>query len=463
MKSEMQTAETAILAFGDFMLDLRRRQLVTRTTGEVSRLTGRPMDALLYLAARPGVLASKEELLAVVWEGVTVEDNSLAKCISTIRKALGEGPNDNRFIVTEARRGYRFVADIAAAQVRERGTPPRRLSASALASQLYVSGWSALTRPGGATLQRGLEQLEEAVRIDPQFALAQACVAAGYALLGVFGLAPPLEVFPRARAAALAALAADATLADAHAQLGHVYTMFELDFAAADACYRRALDLDSHCLVALHYMGLQALCAGKFEDAFDVLRRAQAIEPLAANISANIAMGHYYAGAYDKAILQAEATLELAPQFAHAQSVLGRSCMRLGDVDRALQLFDRRIGATIGSAADVPAALALAGKHAESKVYLDRLLAERRHRYVSAFDIATIYAAQNDVSGALDWLETALVERAQPISALAVDPAFKHLSREPRFQTILSTLGHQTPVALLRAESRPDSSGNGAI
>jgi tetratricopeptide (TPR) repeat protein len=165
-----------------------------------------------------------------------------------------------------------------------------------------------------------------------------------------------MTVFPKARAAALAAIAADATLADAHAQLGHVYTMFDFDFAAADTSYRHALDLDPHCLVALHYMGLQSILVGRFEDAFRNLRLAQAIEPLAANISANIAMAHYYAGQYDQAIAQAEATLELAPQFAHAQSIIGRSWLRLGEVDRALQLFCQRSGETIGSAADIPAA-----------------------------------------------------------------------------------------------------------
>jgi len=437
----MQTDQSGILAFGDFLLDPRRRQLVTRLTGAPSRLTGRPLEALLYLAARPGILVPKEDLMAAVWAGVIVEENSLAKCISAIRKALGERPNDNRFIVTEPRRGYRFVAETVPADATHPGAPPRRLSADPQASQLYVSGWSALTRPGGATLQRGLEQLEQAVQIDPQFALAHACVAAGYALLGVFGLSAPLEVFPRARSAALAALAADPTLADAHAQLGHVYTMFEFDFASAEVCYRRALDLDPNCLVALHYMGLQAICAGRFEDAFRDLRRAQAIEPLAANVSANIAMGYYYAGQYDRAIAQAEATLELAPQFAHAQSVLGRSWLRFGDVDQAIHIFRQRRGVTIGSAADVPAALAIAGKHAESKAGLDGLLAARGHGYVSAFDIATVYAAQDALGAALDWLEIAFIERAQPICALAVDPAFRHLIQESRFQALLAKLG----------------------
>lgn len=442
----MTVDPSEILAFGDFRLDMRRRQLLSGAGREPVALTGRPLQALMLLAARPGVLVPKADLMAVVWKGVTVEDNSLAKCISTIRRALGETPHENRFIVTEPGRGYRFVPRPTAGEAPDGAPPSRRLSVDPQASQLYVSGWSALTRPGGATLQRGLEQLELAVRIDPQFALGHACVAAGYALLGVFGIAAPMDVFPKARAAALTALSADETLAEAHAQLGHIYTMFELDPVAATPCYRRALNLDHNCLVALHYMGLQAMCAGAFDQAFRHLRRAQAIEPLAPNISANIAMCHYYAEQYERAIAQAEATLELAPQFAHARSVLGRSWLRLGEPDRALQAFAQREGATIGSAADEPAALAFAGRHAQSKRMLDELIAARSRSYISAFDIATICAAQDDRRGALDWLEIAFEERAQPICALGVDPALRHLHAEPRFQSLLARLGRLASV-----------------
>lgn len=444
----MEAAEAPVLIFGDFSLDVRRRRLVHRVTGCPSQLTGRPLDALIYLASRPGDLVAKEELMAAVWSGLTVEENSVAKCISAIRAALGEQPKDKCFIATEPRRGYRFIAEVKAADPVDPAPPSRRLSTNPQASQLFVSGWSALTRPGAATLQRGLEQLEQAVQVDPHFALAHACVAGAYALLGVFGLAPPKDVFPKAESAALAAIAADANLADGHAQLGHVHTMFTFDFVAADACFRRALALNPDCLVAHHYLALQAICAGKFDAAIQALRRAQAIEPLAPNISANIAMAHYYAGDYAQAIAQAEATLDIAPQFAHAESILGRSWLRLGHVDRALALFQRRTAETIGSAADVPAALALAGRQAEARRRLDELKTVRRERYVSAFDIATIHAALNDSSDALEWLETAFIERAQPVSALAIDPAFHHLGGEPRLRNILDKLGRSPSAGL---------------
>ena len=431
----MDAAPAQALRFGGFRLDAQRRQLVREATGEAARLTGRAFEALAYLAARPGVLVPKAELMAALWPGVTVEENSLTQCISALRRALGDSPGEHRFIVTEAGRGYRFVGGAQGA-----GLSARRRSDNPQANQLYVSGWSALTRPGAGNLERGLRQLERAVLIDPGFALAHVCIADGYALLGVFGMAAPREVFPKARAAVTTALDLDDGFADAHAELGHIQAMFDLDPPAAEASYRRALALDPGSALAQHYRALQLICAADFEGALIHLRQAQALEPLAANVSANIGMAHYYAGRYHEAIAQLEATLELDPEFAHARSLLGRCRLRLGDIDEALGEFARRSSATIGSAADVPAALAIAGRTEDAQAQLRQMIAERARRYVSAYDVATVCAALGDRAASLDWLETALAERAQPISYLAVDPVFRGLHGEPRVQQILRRL-----------------------
>ena len=434
----METAPAPVISFGGFRLDTRRRQL-TSATGEVLRLSSRGFETLLYLARRPGVLVSKADLKRAIWSDVTVEENSLTQCISAIRRALGESPAEHRFIVTEAGRGYRFVADVKGG--RDHRAHVYRSSDNPQANQLFVSGWSALTRPGAGNLERGLRQLERAILIDPNFALAHVCIADGYALLGVFGLAAPHAVFPLARRAVLAALEIDDGFADAHAELGHILAMYDLDRSGAEAAYRRALALDPKSVLAHHYMALHMICGGRFDDALEHLRRAQAVEPLAANLSANIGMAHYYAGRYHEAIAQLESTLELDPEFAHARSLIGRCRLRLGDIDEALRQFERRSTATIGSAADIPAALALAGRTAESAEQLHGMIAARDHAYVSAFDIATVYSVQGDRAAAIDWLETALEERAQPISYLRVDPAFKWLRTDPRVERFLGRLG----------------------
>ena len=99
----------------------------------------------------------------------------------------------------------------------------------------------------------------------------------------------------------------------------------------------------------------------------------------------------------------------------------------MGDAQKANEAFERRTSITIGSVADLPAAHVLAGRRDEAIVELERLVTTARERYVSAYDVATIYAALGDTQTALDWLERALERRDPPIPLIGVDPAFDSL------------------------------------
>jgi DNA-binding winged helix-turn-helix (wHTH) protein/predicted negative regulator of RcsB-dependent stress response len=425
------------IALGDFRIDLRRRRLLSARTGEAVRLGSRAFETLAHLAGRPGILVSKAELKAAVWPDVTVEDNSVSQCIAALRRALGEGPGQNRYIATEPGRGYRFIAAEAGSPAAAHGLE----SANAEAFQAYVTGYSALTRPGGGNLQRGVAELERAVRLDTGFALALVYLANGYVLLGVYGVTPPREIEAKAQAAVARALALAPDFAEAHAVAGHIRMVFDLDPPAAEAAFARALALDPKSLLGRHFMGLLCTITGRFDEALHHLRLAQAQDPLALGISANIGQAHYYARRYHEAIAQLERTLELDPNFGHAQSVLGRCYLRLGDYDRALEVFGARTGRTVASDGDIPSALALSGRTAQARAGLAALIAESAGRYVSAYDLARIHMALGERDAALSALETAVAQSAQPVSFVRHEAAFDALHGEPRFEQILRRLG----------------------
>lgn len=96
--------------FGPFRLDAAER-LLSRA-GEAVALTPKAFDLLFVLVARHGRLLEKEELLKLVWPGMFVEEANLSYNISLIRKALGDGENELKFIETVPKRGYRFVASV---------------------------------------------------------------------------------------------------------------------------------------------------------------------------------------------------------------------------------------------------------------------------------------------------------------------------------------------------------------
>lgn len=103
-----------VYAFEGFRLDAGRRTL-TDASGRPVSLAPRVFDTLLHLVQRAGDLVDKNALLEAVWPDVTVEENSLSQNISALRRALGDSPGENRFIVTAPGRGYRFVAKVMTA------------------------------------------------------------------------------------------------------------------------------------------------------------------------------------------------------------------------------------------------------------------------------------------------------------------------------------------------------------
>src|ERR1700757_4348541 len=99
--------------FGPFVLDSRRRTL-SRSDSPVF-LTPKAFDVLIFLVQNPNRLVTKEELLHAVWGDTFVEEGNLTQYISHIRKALGDNSEETRLIVTIARKGYQFAADVAVA------------------------------------------------------------------------------------------------------------------------------------------------------------------------------------------------------------------------------------------------------------------------------------------------------------------------------------------------------------
>lgn len=98
--------------FEGFRLDTERRLLLSAKTGEPLQVSPKAIETLAYLVERRGQLVEKRALMKAIWPHAVVEDNTLDRNISTLRRALGEKAGENRFIATVPGRGYRFVAVI---------------------------------------------------------------------------------------------------------------------------------------------------------------------------------------------------------------------------------------------------------------------------------------------------------------------------------------------------------------
>ena len=109
--------------FLDHTLQTDARRLLG-PDGQTIELTPRLYDALLFMVERPGELLDKDRLLAELWSGLVVEENSLSQSVSALRRALGDDAQRSRFIQTVHRRGFRFIAPVTAVEDPQAGPDP---------------------------------------------------------------------------------------------------------------------------------------------------------------------------------------------------------------------------------------------------------------------------------------------------------------------------------------------------
>lgn len=306
---------------------------------------------------------------------------------------------------------------------------------------LYASGRFAWTRQNEPGLVAAVDFFERAIARDPRYALAYAGLADSYAVMGVFGIRAPHEVFPKARQAVERALSIDPDLAAAHSALGHIKVQFEHDWDGAAKEYARAVELDPALALTYHRIARLYGMQGDIERGLAASQRAQQLEPLW--LWPRVGEGDllYYARRYDECIRQLEQVLVLDDRADSARSSLIRGLLAKADYGRALVEIEKRPIQAPGSHALRAQALALSGHRAEANAELDRVLAQSREHYISPYEIAMIYASLADTNNAFLWLGRAMEDRSALVNFLAQEPTFDALHADPRFAALVQQLG----------------------
>jgi len=319
-----------------------------------------------------------------------------------------------------------------------RGAP---YTADPEAYALYASGRFAWTRQTGPSLLQSITFFQQAIDRDPNYALAYSGLADSLAVLGVFGIRAPSEVYPKARLAADKALSIDPNLAAAHAALGHVKVQYEHDWDGAAREYSLALRLDSSLALTYHRRGLLYAMQGDIDHAIAASEQAQQLEPLwiAPRIAA--ANYRYYAKRYGESTKLIERVLAMDDRSDNARGALIRNLIAQGEYQRALTEVDKRFIQTQGSESFRAQALALSGRRDEALAELERVVGMSTKRYVSPYDIALIHAALSDTEKTFLWLERAVQDRSTLINFLAQDPMFDTLHSDPRFASLVRRIG----------------------
>ena len=254
----------------------------------------------------------------------------------------------------------------------------------------------------------------------------------------------PGEAFPKAREAALKALAIEDTLAEAHAALGFVKLQYDWDWRGAESELEHAIRLDANYAPAHQWYGLYLSRVGRHPQAIQETIRAYDLDPVSPAISRALGFRFYEARHYDDAIQQLRKTLELESNYAQARYTLGLAYVQTGKFDDAISELQEGIRLSRGSRTITGAlgyAYARAGKTGDAQRVLEELIAQPGGRYVSPYNVALIFAGLSDADHAFEWLERAYQARASRLGFLAVLPEFDTVRPDPRFSDLLHRIG----------------------
>ena len=317
---------------------------------------------------------------------------------------------------------------------------------NAEAYQLYQRGRFHVFNLTAPEIQKGISNFQQAIEIDPNYALAYAGLADAYRSLAVGSEMLPTELLPKAKAAALKAVELDDNLSDGHTTLGSTLFWGDWNWREAENQYKRALELNPDDTNAHLLYGHLLSNLGRHDEALLEVKRARELDPLFPFAGALEGQFLHHAGRTDEALERLKKTFELAPNFwfphLFASSVYSTKGMYAEAVIEARKAKEFAPAQTVSDAFE-GYALAKSGKREEAQALLDGLLKLSTTRFVPPDHIALIYNGLGETEKALDWLEKGYEQKDPKMTFLKVEPKWNNLRREPRFIALMQRMNFE--------------------
>lgn len=319
------------------------------------------------------------------------------------------------------------------------------------AHEAYLKGIfdaSKLTTEG---IQSGVEHFDEAIRLDSAYAPAYAGKAEAYLWASAFDLMPAGEVLPKAKTAVNKALELDDTLSQAHHSLAWVNYALDWNFKAAEAEFRRAVELNANDVTAHLWYGMFLAQRGRIKESIAEMKRAQALDPLSLMVNGLGATPLLDSGQYDAAIEQVNKVLVMDPSNGLGHWMLLTAYERKGDLTRAIDEREKQVALwgqspenTARQTAPLRKALASSGDIGYWKTLLGPMEPDLAKGKSDPYGAAVVLARAGEKERALAALEKSCAARStELLYSLYGEPAFDSMSTNPRFQNLLHQIGVQ--------------------
>jgi len=312
------------------------------------------------------------------------------------------------------------------------------------AYQMYLKGRYYWNKRNPDGIRRSIEQFEQAISLDPNYALAYAGLADSY-VQGVWEVPfDPKEVLQKAKAAATEAIKLDAQLSEAHAALANIYQM-EWQWAEAGKEIERAIELNPGLARAYHVQAFHLEMTGRPIEAIASMKHAQALDPLNLVIGADMARLLWNAGRQDEALSQGQKVVEMDPGFTYGHILLFSVYLYSGRDDAFAEEYYKYLTLSGRSEPTITAYRKAFHTNGVKGIYQielgERLQDQKEGRYSSIIHIAKAYALIGKKEQALKYLELACQQRSAEICWIKTASELNTLRSDPRFADLLRRIG----------------------
>ena len=221
-------------------------------------------------------------------------------------------------------------------------------------------------------------------------------------------------MMPRVKAAALQALQLDPNLASAHVLLGDVHLLFDWDWPAAEAEYRRALEINPSLPEAQLGYATYLGTLGRFDEALSRVQQAYIFDPLAIDSRNDALWIYYFSGRMTETVQQSQKAIELEPAAGLPYAMLAMAYAQMGQRAETLRAAEDAIRFANSPSVITTTASALAhvGRTGDAKRLLSKALDMAKERYVCRFIVGATYAELGEKEQALESLEQGYLQRS---------------------------------------------------
>jgi TolB-like protein/DNA-binding winged helix-turn-helix (wHTH) protein/Tfp pilus assembly protein PilF len=341
-----------------------------------------------------------------------------------------------------------------AEQIRFRLSPQRfealarREPRVAAAYDEYLRGLTFANQRTPATMKQAIEHYERATTLDPEYALAWAALAHAHGASALNSDVAPVDVRPRVRDAVERAVRANADLAESQYALGYLNWVLDWNWPAAEAAFRRAIDLDQRFVWAHLTLGHALSQLGRHSEALAAMRRAREVDPQEIMTQALSSQVAFQARDYQAALDHASQALALDQGFWIAHIMRGQALGEMGQLEPALEALAvaaRFSGGNSKALSFSGYLLAKAGRRDEARKVLTTLESLSGQRYVPPYARALVHAGLGETDAVFEWLDRALDVRDVHLIYLTVDPKWDPYRSDPRFDALLTRCGFTSP------------------